>query len=63
MGVWLYEQFHPAPYLLNMTILLSACWPSPLLNPVLRTVGSEPTTEDETTAAQFDRVEEGGGSV
>jgi MFS family permease len=62
LGVWLYEQLHPAPYLLNMTILLSML-AFTLLNPVLRTVGSEPTTEDETTAAQFDRVEEGGGSV
>jgi MFS family permease len=62
LGVWLYEQFHPAPYLLNMAILL-AMLAFTLLNPVLRTVGAEPTTEDETTAAQFDRVEEGGGSV
>jgi MFS family permease len=62
LGVWLYETLHPAPYLLNATIL-SGLLAFTLLNTILRTVGVEPATEDETTAAQLERVEEGGGSV
>jgi MFS family permease len=62
LGVWLYETLHPAPYLLNVMIL-SALLAFTFLNPILRTVGADPATEDETTAAQLERVEEGGGSV
>ena len=62
LGVWLYEKLHPAPYLLNMAIL-AGLLAFTLLNKTLRSVGVEPTTEDETTAAQLERVEEGGGSV
>ena len=59
LGVWLYETLHPAPYLLN-TAILAALLAFALMNPTLRTVGSEPTTEDETSAAQLDRAEQGG---
>ena len=62
LGVWLYETLHPAPYLLNVAIL-AGLLAFTLLNRTLRSVGVEPTTEDETTAAQLERVEEGGGSV
>jgi len=62
LGVWLYEKLHPAPYLLNVAIL-AGLLAFTLLNTTLRSVGVEPTTEDETTAAQLERVEEGGGSV
>ncbi len=62
LGVWLYETLHPAPYLLNVTIL-AGLLVFALLNRTLRSVGVEPTTEDETTAAQLERVEEGGGGI
>jgi MFS family permease len=61
LGVSLYKLFHPSPYLMNVGVLLSllafAWW-----NPVLRTVGAEPTREEDLTQAQLERVEEGGGA-
>ena len=62
LGVWLYEALHPAPYLLN-TAVLGGLLAFTLMNRTLRTVGVEPATEDDSSAAQFERVEEGGGSV
>jgi MFS family permease len=62
LGVWLYEKIHPAPYLLNVIILVSLL-AFAYANRTLRTVGVTPATEDDSSAAQFERLEEGGGSV
>lgn len=62
LGVSLYKLFHPTPYLLNGAILvglLAFAW----VNPTLRRVGVEPATDEDSTQAQLERVEEGGGSL
>lgn len=62
LGMALYKMSHPAPYLMNLAILvglLAYAW----FNPVLRTVGAEPTRDEASTQAQLERVEEGGGSL
>ncbi len=62
LGVSLYKLAHPAPYLMNVAVLIGllafACF-----NATLRTVGSEPAEESASTQAQLERVEEGGGSL
>ena len=62
LGVWLYEKIHPAPYLLNVVILVFLLGFA-YANRTLRTVGVTPATEDDSSAAQFERVEEGGGGL
>ena len=62
LGVSLYKVFHPTPYLMN-GVILAALLVFAFSNSVLKTVGKEPTTEDDTTAAQLERNEEGGGSI
>ena len=62
LGVSLYKLFHPTPYLMNGAILiglLAFAW----FNPTLRRVGVEPATDKDSTQAQLERVEEGGGSL
>jgi MFS family permease len=61
LGVWLYERMHPAPYLLNV-VILGGLFAMTVFNTTLRTVGAGPATEDDSTAAQLERLEEGGGA-
>ena len=60
LGVWLYERAHPSPFLLNV-VILAALLAYALLNPTLRTVNDSPATDEDSTAAQMERNEEGGG--
>jgi len=62
LGVSLYKVFHPAPYVLNVMVLI-ALLGFAVNNATLRTVGSEPARDEASTQAQLERVEEGGGSV
>ncbi len=62
LGVSLYKFFHPTPYLMNGAIL-AGLLAFALLNPTLRTVGAVPATDEDSTQAQLERVEEGGGSL
>jgi hypothetical protein len=57
--VWLYEAVHPAPFLLNATIL-GGLLAYALKNAVLREAGSKTPPEDEATLAMLERSDEGG---
>jgi MFS family permease len=62
LGVSLYKVFHPTPYLMN-AMLLAGLLMFAFRSDLLRTIGSEPTSEEATTQAELERMEEGGGSL
>lgn len=59
IGILLYQFYVPAPFLMNLAILLAmlgfAYW-----SPALRRAGAEPATEADATAAALERRDEGG---
>jgi len=58
--VKLYEINHPAPFLLNMAILAGLLVYA-YVNPILKTAGLTPASEDDATVSILEKSEEGGG--
>ena len=58
--VMLYERIHPAPFLLNMAMLL-AMLVYAYRNPQLRTADPQPATRADTTFATLEKTDEGSG--
>jgi len=60
IGILLYQIFRPAPFLMNMIVLCAmlgfAYW-----SRTLSAAGLAPATEEDATAAAFERRDEGGG--
>ena len=56
--VWLYERVHPAPFLLNMVMLL-AMLAYAMLNPKLRTADPKPATRADAAISTLERSDEG----
>ena len=56
--VWLYEKIHPAPFLLNMGLLL-AMLAYAFLNPRLRNADPKPATRADTAIATLEKSDEG----
>lgn len=61
LGVYLYERFHPAPYLLNVA-LLAGLVAYAVLQPTLKIVG-DGSAEDAGDTAELERSEEAGGGL
>lgn len=61
LGVWLYERFHAAPFLMNVAILV-ALIAYALFQPVLRGLGDGSAVEAGETA-ELERSEEAGGNL
>jgi MFS family permease len=59
IGILLYQYFRPAPFLMNMIVLCAmlafAYW-----SKALSSAGAAPATEEDATAAAFERRDEGG---
>jgi MFS family permease len=59
--VWLYQHVAPAPFLLNMAILLVLLLYA-FRNEQLRNADPKPATQDDATTATLERRDEGGGA-
>jgi len=59
--VWMYEKVHPAPFLLNMVLLL-AMLAYAFRNPQLRNADPKPATRADTAIATLEKSDEGGGA-
>ncbi|HQN50269.1 MAG TPA: MFS transporter, partial [Phenylobacterium sp.] len=57
--VWLYEHYHSAPFLLNMTMML-AMLAYAFVNPQLRNADPKPATLEDQAAATLEKEDEGG---
>ncbi|MCI3131867.1 hypothetical protein MQH10_05825 [Phenylobacterium aquaticum] len=57
--VWLYEHYHSAPFLLNMTMML-AMLVFAFTNRQLRNADPAPATRDDQTLAGLEKSDEGG---
>lgn len=62
LGVWMYELWGPAPFLMNIAILL-ALLAYALTNATLRNAGDSPATEGDAAAATLERTDESGPNV
>jgi MFS family permease len=58
--VWLYEKVHPAPFLINMAMLL-AMLAFALRNPQLRDAAPTPATRADASRATLEKSDEGAG--
>ncbi len=58
--VKVYETNHAAPFLVNMAILVGLLAYA-YLDPILKTAGLAPASEDDATVSILERTEEGGG--
>jgi len=56
--VWLYEKVHPAPFLLNMTMMLAMLLYA-FRNPQLRNADPKPATRADTAIATLEKSDEG----
>jgi len=59
--VWMYEKVHPAPFLLNMVLLL-AMLAYAFRNPQLRNADPKPASRVDTAIATLEKSDEGGGA-
>ncbi len=57
--VWLYEHYHSAPFLLNMTMML-AMLAYAFVNPQLRNADPKPATREDQVGATLEKEDEGG---
>lgn len=59
--VWLYQHIHPAPFVLNMVMMLGLLVYA-FRNPQLRNADPQPATEAATAKATLEQRDEGGGA-
>ena len=58
--VWLYERVHPAPFLLNVALLM-AMLTYALRNVQLKSADPKPTSQEDTNYATLEKSDEGAG--